>query len=67
MRLTSSDYDHDFSAFYFRGIPGLNPRTLQGEVVTIDGNLYTVTGVDTYAIYDATGLPFGLRVHSKLN
>ncbi len=48
--------------FTFTGVPGLDPRSLEGQAVTIDGHRYGVLGVETYAIVDATGHNFGLMV-----
>lgn len=48
--------------FTFAGVPGLDPRGLHGRIVTIDGHRYRVSGVETHAIVDASGFPFGLRV-----
>src|SRR5262245_22823806 len=48
--------------YTFAGIQGLDPRTLKGRRVEIDGYLFDVLGVETYAIVDATGTNFGLAV-----
>ena len=45
------------------GIPGFDPRTiLPGQRVVIDGDPFTVKGVETYRIVDVTGRPFSLLV-----
>ena len=46
----------------FGGIDGFDPRPRPGQQVEIDGKEYTVLGVETPAISDATGRPFGLLV-----
>lgn len=47
------------------GVPGLDPRPLIGRrPVLIDGTPYTVRGVETFAIHNVTGRPFGLLVES---
>lgn len=48
--------------FTFYGIPDFNPRRLLREVVIIDGQRYKVIGVETHALHDVTGHPFGLMV-----
>lgn len=52
--------------FTFVGVPNLNPRPLVGHVVQIDGAPYRVIGVETYAVYDATGMNFGLLVDGSI-
>ena len=49
----------------FRGAPGFDPRPLTGQQVLIDGKAYTVHGVETFAIPDASGKPFGLLVGER--
>lgn len=46
----------------FEGIEGLNPRSLIGQEVIVDGLRYVVRGADTFAIMDATGTNFGLAL-----
>ena len=48
--------------FTFKGVAGLNPRTLLNEPVCIDGHEYDVLRVETYAVMDPTGMNFGLMV-----
>ena len=48
--------------FTFKGIAGLDPRTLKDQQVMIDGHPYDVLGVDTYCVVDPSGLNFGLMV-----
>ncbi len=66
MKLQSADkfYLKDRLVYTFHGIEGLDPRTLQGQIVNIDGAAYRVTGVETFAIMDATGTNFGLAVEA---
>ena len=45
--------------FTFEGLPGINPRILHGQQVFIDGNLYDVISVETYALLEPIGHPFG--------
>lgn len=49
------------------GVEGLNPRTLTGQQVEIDGKTYAVLGVETFAMMDRSvvGLSFGLLVASR--
>lgn len=49
------------------GIDGFNPRPLVGQQVRIDGEGYTVLGVETFALLDhgVAGLPFGLLVGER--
>lgn len=49
----------------FPGIPDIDPRPLSGQHVEIDGHLYTVRGVETFAIHNVTGKPFGLLVEGE--
>lgn len=42
-------------------IKDLDPRTLVGKVVNLDGNPYEVLGVETFAMQDATGTRFAIR------
>lgn len=49
----------------FPGAPGFDPRPLVGQQVLIDGKAYTVRGVETFAIPDASGKPFGLLVGER--
>ena len=64
--LTSADLicvkGQSHPVFTFYGVADLDPRTLKGEIVTIDGHLYEVLSVETYALMDATGTNFGLMV-----
>lgn len=56
---------HGQAWFYYHGIHGLNPRTLMGLEVQIEGgHRYRVLAVETFAVQDpyATGKPFGLLV-----
>jgi hypothetical protein len=46
----------------FAAIEGFNPRTLLNQDVLIDGKLYHVVGVESYALKDVTGCNFGLLV-----
>lgn len=46
----------------FDGIPDFDPRPLVNRQVEIDGRVYTVRGVETLAIHNAAGKPFGLLV-----
>ena len=48
--------------FTFKGVAGLDPRTLLNEPVCIDGHEYDVLRVETYAVMDPTGMNFGLMV-----
>src|SRR4051812_35431124 len=49
-------------AFMFEGVDGLGPRSLQDQVVRIDGHLYTVIGVESYPTpHDPIGSAFGLK------
>lgn len=67
-RLTAGDW-HQIAgkgwAASFPGIPGLDPRSLHGQQVEIDGETYAVLGVETYAISNVTGKPFGLLVGER--
>ena len=49
----------------FPGAPGFDPRPLTGQQVMIDGKAYMVHGVETFAIPDASGKPFGLLVGER--
>lgn len=49
----------------FRGFADLDPRPLSGQRVMVDGRSYTVLGVETFAISNATGQPFGLLVGER--
>ena len=65
LNLTSVDTFHITArgiVHTFEGISGLNPRPLKGQRVIINGKFYTVEGVETYALLDATGHAFGLCV-----
>lgn len=44
----------------FLGVDGLNPRTLVGQPVNIDGEDRIVRRVETHAVMDPTGMNFGL-------
>ena len=44
----------------FAGVDGLNPRTLQGQRVMVDGVEQLVKRVGTYAVMDPTGMAFEL-------
>jgi len=46
----------------FSGVPDLDPRSLRGQQVEIDGKVHLVLGVETFAIHNVTGKPFGLLV-----
>lgn len=48
--------------FMFKGIAGLDPRSLKDNLVFIDGYRYNVISVETYAVNDPTGRNFGLIV-----
>lgn len=48
--------------YTFHAVPKLNPRLLLQQLVMIDDVVYRVRGVESYALYDVTGLPFGLLV-----
>jgi hypothetical protein len=48
--------------FNIAAVSGLDPRTLQDQVLVLDGQTVRVRGVETYAVVDATGQPFGLLV-----
>lgn len=68
LQLTAGDWYHASGRGWvatFPGVPGLDPRTLNGAQVEIDGKPYTVQGVETFAIHDATGKPFGLLVGDR--
>lgn len=52
----------DRTAFTVGAVPGLDPRTLQGQVVTLDGTRVRVLTVETVAIVDATGTAFSVIV-----
>jgi hypothetical protein len=64
LSLTSADRctNSRGTVFTFEGIPGLDPRKILDQQVIIDGREYTAKGVETYAIYDATGTNFGIAV-----
>lgn len=66
VNLTSADLicvkGQSHPVFTFHGVKGLDPRQLKGEIVTIDGHLYEVLRVETFALMDATGTNFGLMV-----
>jgi hypothetical protein len=51
------------------GVDGLNPRSLVGQQVAIDGVLRTVRGVETHAVPDhaVTGRSFGLLVDRRVD
>lgn len=49
----------------FMGIKGFDPRTLLRQDVTLGGERYTVEGVETNPVPDATGRNFGLLVEPK--
>lgn len=44
----------------FHAIEGLNPRTLQGEIVTVDGQRCRVLSVETFAVVEPINMPFSL-------
>lgn len=46
----------------FAGIPGFDPRPLLHQRVCLGGTLYVVRGVETFAVFEVTGKPFGLMV-----
>ncbi len=48
----------------FKGLQGLNPRWLKGDVVVMDGTLVRVVRVETFALLDeaVVGMPFGIIV-----
>ncbi len=54
--------------YTFLAISGLDPRSLDGQVVRFLGVkdsvpvVGVVDGVETFALYDATGTPFGVRL-----
>ena len=47
------------------GIPGFDPRPLVGQQVEIAGKPYTVKGVETHCVMDATGQNFELLVGER--
>lgn len=49
-------------AFSFHGVPTLDPRQLLNQRVIIAGHEYVVTGVDSFALVDVTGLAFAVTV-----
>lgn len=67
LRLTAGDWylSSQGPVATFAGIPGVDPRPLVNLEVEIDGRVYTVRGVETFAIRDASGKPFGLLVEEK--
>ena len=50
---------------YITGVDDLDPRSLTGQLVEIDGKPYSVQGVETFAIRNVTGKPFGLLVGER--
>ena len=46
--------------YVIAGIQGFNPRALVLERVTVDGRAARVRGVETFALVDPSGFPFGL-------
>ena len=43
-----------------QGVDGLNPRTLIGAKVDLDGRELTVIAIETYAVMDPAGFNFGV-------
>ena len=43
-----------------QGVDGLNPRTLIGAKVDLDGREVTVIAIETYAVMDPSGFNFGV-------
>jgi hypothetical protein len=49
----------------FPGIDDLDPKSLLQQRVTIDGKEYIVLGVETQAVSNTTGKPFGLLIAER--
>lgn len=47
------------------GIDDFDPRTLVSQQVEVDGKSYVVRGVETFAIANVSGKPFGLLVGER--
>lgn len=68
LRFRSGDHitvnGHD--VFTFGAIDGFDPRSLvRGQQVSIDGGLFRVRGIETFALIDATGTSFGIMVENE--
>jgi hypothetical protein len=62
LRLLSADKIKvgDKGVWTFHSVEGLNPRGLEGQLVEVDGEVYRVHGVETFAIAEPINQPFGL-------
>lgn len=49
-----------------KGVTGLDPRTLRGELVRIGETVYRVRSAETYCVTDATGSDFSLMVDTDV-
>ncbi len=52
----------EYKCFAIDGIKGLDPRTLKGQYVLVDGDPFNVLGVEVFMVNDPTGMEFGMVV-----
>lgn len=53
------------TVYSIKGVPGLNPRSVQATDVLLDGRVVHVIGVEVVGIGDPTGYDFGILVREK--